>query len=99
MKLFARKNCRTSGARAISSRKAKTRLKRSKIAGNVICRQAARERRKDLFFVSLEDEKPVFQMRLSILNFVRNRFPGLLITEEDFLVIEGEVQNSEKHSP
>ncbi len=61
------------------------------IAGNVICRQRPGTA-KGFVFVSLEDETGVSNAIVDPDLFERYR---LLITEEDFLVIEGEVQNSE----
>jgi error-prone DNA polymerase len=61
------------------------------IAGNVICRQRPGTA-KGFVFVSLEDETGVSNAIVDPDLFERFR---LLITEEDFLVIEGEVQNSE----
>ena len=62
-----------------------------KIAGNVICRQRPGTA-KGFAFVSLEDETGVSNAIVDPDLFERFR---LLITEEDFLVIEGEVQNSD----
>jgi error-prone DNA polymerase len=61
------------------------------IAGNVICRQRPGTA-KGFVFVSLEDETGVSNAIVDPDLFEKYR---LLITEEDFLVIEGEVQNSE----
>src|SRR5207245_1476505 len=61
------------------------------IAGNVICRQQPGTA-KGFVFVSLEDETGVSNAIVDPDLFERFR---LLITEEDFLVIEGEVQNSD----
>jgi len=61
------------------------------IAGNVICRQRPGTA-KGFVFVSLEDETGVSNAIVDPDLFERFR---LLITEEDFLVIGGEVQNSE----
>jgi error-prone DNA polymerase len=61
------------------------------IAGNVICRQRPGTA-KGFVFVSLEDETGVSNAIVDPDLFERYR---LLITEEDFLLIEGEVQNSE----
>jgi error-prone DNA polymerase len=61
------------------------------IAGNVICRQRPGTA-KGFVFVSLEDETGVSNAIVDPDLFEKFR---LLITEEDFLVIEGEVQNSE----
>jgi len=61
------------------------------IAGNVICRQRPGTA-KGFVFVSLEDETGVSNAIVDPDLFERYR---LLITEEDFLVIEGEVQNSD----
>src|SRR6266481_896536 len=61
------------------------------IAGNVICRQRPGTA-KGFVFVSLEDETGVSNAIVEPDLFERFR---LLITEEDFLVIEGEVQNSD----
>src|SRR5438309_11825565 len=61
------------------------------IAGNVICRQRPGTA-KGFVFVSLEDETGVSNAIVEPDLFERFR---LLITEEDFLLIEGEVQNSD----
>ena len=61
------------------------------IAGNVICRQRPGTA-KGFVFVSLEDETGVSNAIVDPDLFERSR---LLITEEDFLLIEGEVQNSD----
>src|ERR1700736_4010856 len=61
------------------------------IAGNVICRQRPGTA-KGFVFVSLEDETGVSNAIVDPDLFERFR---LTITEEDFLVIEGEVQNSD----
>ena len=61
------------------------------IAGNVICRQRPGTA-KGFVFVSLEDETGVSNAIVD--PDLSERFQ-LLITEEDFLLIEGEVQNSE----
>jgi error-prone DNA polymerase len=61
------------------------------IAGNVICRQRPGTA-KGFVFVSLEDETGVSNAIVDPDLFEQYR---LLITEEDFLVIEGEVQNSD----
>jgi error-prone DNA polymerase len=61
------------------------------IAGNVICRQRPGTA-KGFVFVSLEDETGVSNAIVDPDLFERFR---LLITEEDFLVIDGEVQNSD----
>jgi error-prone DNA polymerase len=61
------------------------------IAGNVICRQRPGTA-KGFVFVSLEDETGVSNAIVDPNLFERFR---LTITEEDFLVIEGEVQNSD----
>src|SRR5262249_39460289 len=61
------------------------------IAGNVICRQRPGTA-KGFVFVSLEDETGVSNAIVDPDLFERFR---LLITEEDFLVIEGQVQNSD----
>lgn len=60
------------------------------IAGNVICRQRPGTA-KGFVFVSLEDETGVSNAIVDPDLFEKYR---LLITEEDFLLIEGEVQNS-----
>jgi error-prone DNA polymerase len=62
-----------------------------RIAGNVICRQRPGTA-KGFVFISLEDETGVSNAIVDPALFERFR---LLITEEDFLVIEGEVQNSD----
>jgi error-prone DNA polymerase len=61
------------------------------IAGNVICRQRPGTA-KGFVFISLEDETGVANAIVDPNLFERFR---LLITEEAFLVIEGEVQNSD----
>jgi len=61
------------------------------IAGNVICRQRPGTA-KGFVFVSLEDETGVSNAIVEPDLFERFR---LSITEEDFLLIEGEVQNSD----
>jgi error-prone DNA polymerase len=61
------------------------------IGGNVICRQRPGTA-KGFVFISLEDETGVANAIVDPDLFERFR---LLITEEAFLVIEGEVQNSE----
>ncbi|HST29508.1 MAG TPA: error-prone DNA polymerase [Chthoniobacterales bacterium] len=61
------------------------------IAGNVICRQRPGTA-KGFVFVSLEDETGVSNAIVDPDLFEKYR---LLITEEDFLLIEGDVQNSE----
>jgi error-prone DNA polymerase len=61
------------------------------IAGNVICRQRPGTA-KGFVFISLEDETGVANAIVDPNLFERFR---LLITEEAFLMIEGEVQNSE----
>ena len=62
-----------------------------RIAGNVICRQRPGTA-KGFVFISLEDETGVSNAIVAPDVFERLR---LLITEEPFLMIEGEVQNSE----
>jgi error-prone DNA polymerase len=61
------------------------------IAGNVICRQRPGTA-KGFVFVSLEDETGVSNAIVTPDLFERMR---LLITEEPFLLIEGEVQNTD----
>jgi error-prone DNA polymerase len=61
------------------------------IAGNVICRQRPGTA-KGFVFVSLEDETGVANAIVTPNLFERRR---LVITEEPFLVIEGEVQNTD----
>jgi error-prone DNA polymerase len=61
------------------------------IAGNVICRQRPGTA-KGFVFVSLEDETGVSNAIVDPDLFERFR---LVITEEAFLLIEGEVQNSD----
>jgi error-prone DNA polymerase len=61
------------------------------IAGNVICRQRPGTA-KGFVFISLEDETGVANAIVDPELFERFR---LTITEEDFLLIEGTVQNSE----
>jgi error-prone DNA polymerase len=62
-----------------------------RIAGNVICRQRPGTA-KGFVFISLEDETGVSNAIVTPDLFERLR---LLITEEPFLLIEGEVQNSD----
>ena len=61
------------------------------IAGNVICRQRPGTA-KGFVFISLEDETGVSNAIVHPDLFEKMR---LLITEESFLLIEGEVQNSD----
>jgi len=61
------------------------------IAGNVICRQRPGTA-KGFVFISLEDETGVSNAIVTPDLFEKLR---LVITEEDFLLIEGEVQNSD----
>jgi error-prone DNA polymerase len=61
------------------------------IAGNVICRQRPGTA-KGFVFISLEDETGVSNAIVTPGLFEKLR---LLITEEPFLVIEGQVQNSD----
>jgi error-prone DNA polymerase len=61
------------------------------IAGNVICRQRPGTA-KGFVFISLEDETGVANAIVDPDLFERFR---VLITEEDFLLIKGEVQNSD----
>ena len=61
------------------------------IAGNVICRQRPGTA-KGFVFISLEDETGVSNAIVTPDLFEQLR---LLITEEPFLLIEGEVQNSD----
>ena len=61
------------------------------IAGNVICRQRPGTA-KGFVFISLEDETGVANAIVTPDLFEKER---LLITEEPFLLIEGEVQNSD----
>jgi error-prone DNA polymerase len=61
------------------------------IAGNVICRQRPGTA-KGFVFISLEDETGVSNAIVEPDLFERFR---LVITEEAFLLIEGEVQNSD----
>ncbi|HXA10203.1 MAG TPA: error-prone DNA polymerase [Chthoniobacterales bacterium] len=61
------------------------------IAGNVICRQRPGTA-KGFVFISLEDETGVANAIVTPDLFERSR---LVITEEPFLVIEGEVQNTD----
>jgi error-prone DNA polymerase len=61
------------------------------IAGNVICRQRPGTA-KGFVFISLEDETGVSNAIVDPDLFEHFR---LTITEESFLLIEGEVQNSE----
>jgi error-prone DNA polymerase len=62
-----------------------------RIAGNVICRQRPGTA-KGFVFISLEDETGVSNAIVTPDLFEETR---LLITEEPFLVIEGEVQNTD----
>ncbi|PYI74651.1 MAG: error-prone DNA polymerase, partial [Verrucomicrobia bacterium] len=62
-----------------------------RIAGNVICRQRPGTA-KGFVFISLEDETGVANAIVTPDLFEESR---LLITEEPFLVIEGEVQNTD----
>jgi len=62
---------------------------RLRIAGNVICRQRPGTA-KGFVFISLEDETGVSNAIISPQLFDEDR---LLITQESFLVIEGQVQN------
>ncbi len=62
------------------------------IAGNVICRQRPGTA-KGFVFISLEDETGVANAIVTPDLFERLR---LVITEEPFLLIEGEVQNTDK---
>ncbi|MEY2491500.1 MAG: error-prone polymerase [Verrucomicrobiota bacterium] len=61
------------------------------IAGNVICRQRPGTA-KGFVFISLEDETGVSNAIVTPDLFERTR---LLITEEPFLLIEGEIQNTD----
>jgi len=61
------------------------------IAGNVICRQRPGTA-KGFVFISLEDETGVSNAIVEPDLFEHSR---LVITEEAFLLIEGEVQNSD----
>ncbi len=61
------------------------------IAGNVICRQRPGTA-KGFVFVSLEDETGVSNAIVTPDLFERMR---LLLTEEPFLIIEGQVQNTD----
>jgi error-prone DNA polymerase len=61
------------------------------IAGNVICRQRPGTA-KGFVFISLEDETGVANAIVTPALFEKFR---LLITEEPFLLIEGDVQNSD----
>ena len=63
----------------------------AQIAGNVICRQRPGTA-KGFVFISLEDETGVANAIVDPDLFEQFR---LLITEEDFLLIQGEVQNSD----
>ncbi len=62
-----------------------------RIAGNVICRQRPGTA-KGFVFISLEDETGVSNAIVTPDLFEQTR---LLITEEPFLAIEGEVQNTD----
>jgi error-prone DNA polymerase len=64
---------------------------RVQIAGNVICRQRPGTA-KGFVFVSLEDETGVSNAIVAPDLFEKLR---LVITEEPFLIIEGEVQNTD----
>ena len=61
------------------------------IAGSVICRQRPGTA-KGFVFISLEDETGVSNAIVTPQLFEKQR---LLITQEDFLVIEGQVQNTD----
>ncbi len=63
-----------------------------RIAGNVICRQRPGTA-KGFVFISLEDETGVSNAIVTPDLFERTR---LVITEEPFLAIEGQVQNTDK---
>jgi error-prone DNA polymerase len=65
---------------------------RVRIAGNVICRQRPGTA-KGFVFVSLEDETGISNAIISPPLFEAQR---LLLTEESFLVIEGQLQNVDK---
>jgi error-prone DNA polymerase len=64
---------------------------RVRIAGNVICRQRPGTA-KGFVFISLEDETGVSNAIVTPQLFEKSR---LLITQEDFLIIEGQVQNTD----
>jgi len=64
---------------------------RVRIAGNVICRQRPGTA-KGFVFISLEDETGVSNAIVTPQLFEKTR---LLITQEDFLIIEGSVQNTD----
>ena len=64
---------------------------RVRIAGNVICRQRPGTA-KGFVFISLEDETGVSNAIVTPQLFEKTR---LLITQEDFLLIEGQVQNTD----
>jgi error-prone DNA polymerase len=64
---------------------------RVRIAGNVICRQRPGTA-KGFVFISLEDETGVSNAIVTPALFEKTR---LLITQEDFLIIEGQVQNTD----
>jgi len=64
---------------------------RVRIAGNVICRQRPGTA-KGFVFISLEDETGVSNAIVTPQLFEKQL---LLITQEDFLVIEGQVQNTD----
>jgi len=64
---------------------------RVRIAGNVICRQRPGTA-KGFVFISLEDETGVSNAIVTPQLFEKAR---LLITQEDFLLIEGQVQNTD----
>ena len=79
--------CRTAEVRLVFDKPGAT----LRIAGNVICRQRPGTA-KGFMFISLEDETGVSNAIVTPDLFERTR---LLITEEPFLAIEGEVQNTD----
>ena len=89
MKLL-RANYRIFGERSIFRRREHGSM--IQIAGNVICRQRPGTA-KGFVFISLEDETGVSNAIVDPDLFERFR---LLITEEAFLMIDGEVQNTDE---
>ena len=62
-----------------------------RIAGHVICRQRPGTAKGNMF-ISLEDETGIANAFVPAKNFEANR---LIITQEQFLIIEGKLQNSQ----
>lgn len=65
--------------------------KRVRIAGQVICRQRPGTAKGNMF-ISLEDETGISNAFVPSKTFEENR---LVITQENFLIIEGKLQNSQ----